>query len=553
MKRLLPVLGLLLCLPLIVAAGADQYGPAAWRQLKFLLTDLSCDAQGTCDLAAGTTIGGAAIGGGGGVSDGDKGDVVVSGGGTTWLADDGATVTGWILGTLGAGFTTGGDITMADNDIINPDAVGADIYYVDSVAEAQAALTRCGSNITGSTQSGCIVQLTGGLFDNGGTTLHLAGDGTAATGRAGVTLRGLGGGTAAGDAGNPNSGTIIKASGAVPIIDVGACMGCVIENLTLAGEDTATVGIDFLEPTSTPTTRFIVRNVSMYEIDGYGLRTPAAGQVDTMIFENVSVRDSDGCYQQRYTQTVGVILNNFDCSLRGTASGPVFDIQEGEFTLVNSFVSLKFNEVGVRLGTIGGRVYIDGNQIELGVASPGQGSDATTIFDFDEGASTSESVITVSNNHIVYARDGNTLFDVQRKGTLSVHNNWIQDLSGTSTISSDVMVDDSNALNRLFLSIDGNHISNNGVGGTKRPERWIPTLTANPTHTVLPTLRSTVLSAHTLPTPCLNGEVGVDTNDTSGQRIYSCEAGSWVLQGDGGGGGGGISYADAAAAVLAGF
>lgn len=550
-RRAATTIAILLLGGCLVAASTDQYGAAAWRQLKFLLTDLSCSAPGTCDLAAGTTIGGSPIGGGGGVSDGDKGDVVVSGGGTTWLVDDGATVTGWILGTLGAGFTTGGDITMADNDIVNPDAVGAKIYYVDSVAEAQAALTRCGSDITGSTQSGCIVQFTGGLFDNGGTTLHMAGDGTAATGRAGVIIRGVGGGTAAGDAGSPNSGTIIKASGAVPIIDVGACMGCMIENLTLAGEDTATIGIDFLAPASTPTTRFVVRNVSMYEINGYGLRTPTTGQVDTMIFENVSVRDSDGCYQQRYTQTVGVILSNFDCSLRGTASGPVFDIQQGEFTLINSFVSLKFNEVGIRLGTIAGRTYIDGNQIELGVASPGQGSDSTVIFDFDEGTSTAESAITVSNNHIVYARNGNTLFDVQRKGSVAIMNNWIQDLSGTSTISSDIMVDDSNSLNRLYLTLIGNHVSNNGVGGTKRPERWAPTLTANPTHSVLPTLGGVSVGADTLPTPCLNGEIGVDTNGTSGQRVYSCEAGSWVLQGDGGGSGGG--YAEIAAAALAGF
>lgn len=41
-------------------AGADQYGPAAWRQLKFLLTE-TCSSAGTCDLAAGTTVGGASI------------------------------------------------------------------------------------------------------------------------------------------------------------------------------------------------------------------------------------------------------------------------------------------------------------------------------------------------------------------------------------------------------------------------------------------------------------------------------------------------------------
>ena len=543
MKRLLPVLGLLLCLPLIVAAGADQYGPAAWRQLKFLLTDLSCDAQGTCDLAAGTTIGGSPIGAGGGgdnvsvngiaVVDPDFKTVgseitfVDTANVITALIKDSVTVTGWILGTLGAGFTTGGDITMADHDIINPDAIGADIYYVDSVAEAQAALTRCGSDLTGSVQSGCIVQFTGGLFDNGGVTLNLAGTGSNATGRAGVILRGVGGGTAAGAAGNPNSGTILKASGAVPVIDIGSCAGCMIENLTIAGEDIATVGVDFLAPTgSAPTTRFVMRNVSMYEVNGFCIRTPTTGQVDTMIFENVSCRDSDGAFQQRDSQTVGVILTNFDANMLGTASGPVFDIQEGDFTMVKSYLAIKNNEVGIRLGTAASRVVIDNNQLEYGAST------TATLFDFDEGSTTTESNITVSNNHIVYGASGNVLFDVQRKGSMSIlTNSWQDTVGGLTEPTSDFMVDDSNADNRLYLQLVGNMSAHAGSGGTKRPERWAPTLTANPTHVVLPTLGGVSVAAHTLPTPCLNGEIGIDTNATTGQRVQTCEAGTWTTLG----------------------
>jgi len=487
------------------------------RRMNALLTSLN-DTTPPVDLRAGTTCGGSPCGGSG------TGD---------FLADGTVPMTG--------------DLNMADHDIINPDAVGADIYYVDSVAEAQAALTRCGSDLTGSVQSGCIVQFTGGLFDNGGVTLSLAGTGSNATGRAGVILRGVGGGTAAGAAGNPNSGTIIKASGAVPVIDVGSCAGCTIENLTIAGEDTATVGVDFLAPTgSAPTTRFVMRNVAMYEVNGYCIRTPTTGQVDTMIFENVSCRDSDGAFQQRDSQTVGVILTNFDANMLGTASGPVFDIQEGDFTLINSYLAIKNNETGIKLGRNASRVMVDSNQIEFGTST------TATLFDFDEGSTTTESNITISNNHVVYGASGNVLFDVQRKGSMSIlTNSWQDTVGGLTTPTSDFMVDDSNADNRLYLQLVGNMDAHAGSGGTKRPERWAPTLTANPTHTVLPTLGGVSVGAHTLPTPCLNGEIGVDTNATSGQRVYSCEAGSWVLQGDGGGSGGG--YAEIAAAALAGF
>lgn len=106
------ILGIAALSLLMVAAATDQYGAASWRILKSLLTTLDCPG-GVCDLAAGTTVGGSPIGGGGGVSDGDKGDVVVSGGGATWLADDNAIVTGWQLGTLG------GNLNLGNFNILN--------------------------------------------------------------------------------------------------------------------------------------------------------------------------------------------------------------------------------------------------------------------------------------------------------------------------------------------------------------------------------------------------------------------------------------------------
>jgi hypothetical protein len=40
----------------------------------------------------------------------------------------------------------------------------------------------------------------------------------------------------------------------------------------------------------------------------------------------------------------------------------------------------------------------------------------------------------------------------------------------------------------------------------------------------------------TLPTTCTGGQIAIDTDATSGRRLYACETSTWVLQGDGTGG-----------------
>lgn len=404
---------------------------------------------------------------------------------------------------------------------------GGGEYYVDSFAGIQDALDNgCGQDVRGSstTQSGCVINLTKGIYDNGGVTIHLAGTGTGATGRSGVTLRGTGGGTAAGTAGEPLSGTIIRASsGTVPIIDVGVCYGCTIENLTLAGEDRATAGIDILSPSgSEPTTRLVIRNVAMYEIDGFGIRTGTSGQVDTMIFENVSVRDSDGCYQQRDTQTIGAILINFDCS-DFTSSGPVFDIVEGDFTLARSFLALKNNETGIRMGAAASRAIIEGNQLEL------KTSTSATLFSSDYGGgSTSEINATISNNHVIWNQNGNTLFNVYRKGTFVISGNSFQDLGGGKTVASTFKVANTNAANRLFVTLLGNMLSHNGSGGTLRPDRYLPTLNAN-TLGVYPTLQTPIISSPADPGDCMDGEIWVDSDAAAGSgSATKCLSNAWV-------------------------
>ena len=402
---------------------------------------------------------------------------------------------------------------------------GGGIYYVTSITEAQDALDNgCGYDLSGSVQSGCIINLTKGLHVNGNVTLHLAGSGTptAANGRAGVILRGTGGGTATNTDGNPVSGTIIKASGTNPIIDVGSCLGCMIENLTLAGEDQATQGIDFLDPANGyPTTRFVVRNVAMYEIDGYGIRTTDGNQLDTMLIENVSVRDSDGCFQQRNTQTVGVILTNFDCSA-ATSTNPLFDIQAGDFTLLNSYVGVKNNGVGVRIWRPAARVIVCGNQLELGTST------SAMMLDLNEGEATQESNFIIDGNHVVYSANGNTFIDVHRKGSLTITGNSIQDIAGGKTITSTIKVDENNTDNRLFVSLIGNIEAHAGSGGVLRPVRFLPTLSVN-NDGLYPTLHTPIISSPVTPGACLDGELWVDSDAVAGSNsLTKCLSNAWV-------------------------
>lgn len=403
---------------------------------------------------------------------------------------------------------------------------GQGIFYVDSVAEAQTALDEgCGDDVTGTSPTGCIIQFERGEFSNANTTLHLAGTGSMATGRSGVILRGAGGGTTDGNSGRTISGTTIVSTGTNPVIDVGTCFGCVIENLTIDGSGTATAGVDLLNPLgSGPTTRFVIRNVAMYDIDGYGIRTATSGQIDTFLIENVSVRHSDGCFQQRDTQNLGLIITNMDCS-QHTSSGPIFDVQYGDFTFMNSFAAFKNNEVGFRFGKTTGKVIVRGNQIELDTSTSG------VVFDFNEGNATAMANIVIDANHVTYAANGNTLFDVMRRGTFTVSNNEWQNTSGSNTTTSTFAADTNDTTNnRLFLALINNSNVEADGADAQKPERWIPTLAAGPPKI---TLLTPIISAPDVAkvSPCLEGEVFNDSDAATGTGIAAfqrCVGGVWV-------------------------
>jgi hypothetical protein len=63
-------------------------------------------------------------GGGGGVTDGDKGDVVVSGGGTVWLLDT-AALAERIDDRVAALLVAGSNITLTYNDVANTLTIAA--------------------------------------------------------------------------------------------------------------------------------------------------------------------------------------------------------------------------------------------------------------------------------------------------------------------------------------------------------------------------------------------------------------------------------------------
>src|SRR3990167_2759619 len=135
---------------------------------------------------------------------------------------------------------------------------------------------------------------------------------------------------------------------------------------------------------------------------------------------------------------------------------------------------------------------------------------------------------------------------------------------GTDSVSADEL----NATGveaELEAALDiGGEVTSTGMASTVIADSvavtsWNLTTTTLSGTTTLATTSGTLQAANggivlpqgtTCSTGCIDGQICYDTNATSGTRLYACESGTWVLQGDGGGSASGKEFWWPAGATL---
>lgn len=403
----------------------------------------------------------------------------------------------------------------------NGKSIGERIYYVNTEAEFEAALTACGDGIGVAGQTGCTIQLEGGVIDiSDGVTIAGATAGT--QGRSGLVIRGAGGYSSVNSSGNDNVGTILNwtGAGAGSVLSIGACFGCEFHGFGINGNDLATAGIEVLSTSGAPA-KLNVHDIGMWDINGTAiLGNTSTGQFDESNFSNIMIRDSSKCFHSRHSQSLANVLGpNFICTqMNGT--GPFIDIEYGGATLYNSYVSAISNSSTlVHLGSTANSLYVRDSVFEFG------GVSSITAIDANDAATNSNvKRIIIDGNRFTYTTTGNVAIDADLRGYIAVTNNFANQPSGSNDITApSISITNENSFggNRTFALVQNNARQSLHAAYTDYPDPWFPSIGAD----VWLDPGMVVADSDDAPTTCLNGQTKI-VNSTG--ALTACVSNSWI-------------------------
>lgn len=415
----------------------------------------------------------------------------------------------------------GGPLDAASQPISNPSRIGVRNFYVSSDAELATALTALDAGIGQNKQTGGTIYFEGGQYSMS-SARALCGDGTAATGRNGVRLVGVGSGYGPANASEfPNGGTVISWTGAGgPMFTVGAC-SLEVEGIAIDGNGAAANAFDFLDSSGAPI-KVSMRGVSMYGFTGFAIQGAQGGQFDESTFENVYIDRSAGAIQIADSQSIGMTLGPKFQVTSMTGSGPFIDVLEGSVLMKDSYCGLTANgQTCIHFGELANQLRIENVQME------GPGFTGLVFIDADDGGvNQTMRELLVNDTQFIINSAGSTALDFYGRGNVEWRNNNLVDTdSGTpDTLAVTIDRDAGASTNRLTAYVQNNWFSN-GVGMATFPSRWLPTIDTTVD------VQSAVYSANTLPATCSWWEVAKDADAGTGSELYTCSGGTFVRAG----------------------